>query len=212
MKAWWRAWSEVVLKLAALAGSLASLIGLLLLFLPSLKNLPWWATALLVVASLFFIVFVVLEFLAHHPCRVYARTDSQGIKKYMHDWIKHGGRVAIWTRDMSWAHDDDTRSLLKQKAAGGELILCLPEGNELAKELTAAGAEVCVYGANLLESPASRFTIIFYGRDGARVAVGRADGNTHVIDEFNSRSHPAFYLAADLVALVRAKCADRNAM
>ena len=78
-------------------------------------------------------------------------------------------------------------------------------------ELAAAGAEVCVYGTNLLESPASRFTIIFFGRDGARVAVGRAVGDTHVIDEFNSGSHPAFHLAADLVALVRAQCADRNA-
>jgi hypothetical protein len=212
MKAWWRAWGEVVLKLVALAGSVASLVGLLRQFLPSPKDLPHWAVALLVVAPLLFIVFIVLEFHDHRPCRVYASTDIAGIKKYMHDWIKHGSRVAIWTRDMSWAHDDDTRSLLKEKAAGGELILCLPEQNDLAKELAAAGAEVCVYGTKLLESPASRFTIVFYGRDGARVAVGRADGNTHVIDEFNSRSHPAFYLAADLVALVRAKCADRNAV
>lgn len=210
MKALWRAWGEVVLKLAALAGSIASLVGLLLLFLPSLTGLPWWAMALLIVAPLLFIVFVVLEFVAHRPCRVYAKSDAEGIKEYMHDWIKHGGRVAIWSRDMSWAHGDDTRSLLREKSARGELILCLPEENEMTRELAAAGAEVCVYGTNLLESPASRFTIIFYGRDGARVAVGRADGSTHVIDEFNSRSDPAFYLAADLVALVRAKCADRN--
>jgi len=201
-----------VLKLAALAGSLASLVGLLLLFLPSPKDLPWWAIVLLVVAPLLLVVFVVLEFLTHQGCcRVYGKTDTEGIKRYMHDWIEHGGRVAIWTRDMSWAHDADTHRLLKQKAAHGELILCLPEQNEIAKELAAAGAEVCVYGTNLLESPASRFTIVFFGRDGARVAVGRAVGDTHVIDEFNSGSHPAFYLAADLIALVRAQCADRQA-
>lgn len=111
---------------------------------------------------------------------------------------------------MSWAHNDDTRGLLREKAARGELILCLPEQNELATELGAAGAEICAYGANRLESPASRFTIIFFGRDGARVAVGRADGDTHVIDEFNAGSHPAFHLAEDLIALVRAQCADRR--
>jgi|ERR1700687_20153 len=211
MKTSWKAWGEVVLKLAALSGSLASLVGLLLLFLPSPKDLPWWAIALLVVAPLLLAVFVVLEFLAHRGRRIYAKSDTGGIKRYMHSWIEHGGRVAIWTRDMSWACDADTRRLLKEKAARGELILCLPRQNELGNELAAAGAEVCAYGTNRLESPASRFTIIFFGRDGARVAVGRADGDTHVIDEFNSGGHPAFYLAEDLVALVRAQCADRQA-
>jgi hypothetical protein len=209
MKTWWRAWSDLVLRLAALAGSVASFAGLLLAFLPSPKHLPWWAIVLLVLAPLFLVWFVVLEFLDHRGRRVYAKTDTDGIKKYMHDWIEHGGRVAIWTRDMSWAHNPDTRSLLREKAARGELILCLPERNDLAKELARAGAEVCVYGTNLLETPASRFTIVFFGRDGSRVAVGRAEGDTHVIDEFNAGAHPAFYLAEDLVALVRAQCAAR---
>lgn len=199
-----------MLKFLALAGSLASLVGLLVPFLPSLKQLPWWAIALLVSATFFFVVLVMLELLAHRGRRVYAKSDTDGIKRYMHDWIEHGGRVAIWSRDMSWAHNDDTRGLLREKAARGELILCLPEQNELATELGAAGAEICAYGANRLESPASRFTIIFFGRDGARVAVGRADGDTHVIDEFNAGSHPAFHLAEDLIALVRAQCADRR--
>ena len=210
LRTWWKAWGELVLKFLALAGSLASLVGLLVPFLPSLKQLPWWAIALLVFATFSFVVLVVLEFLAHRGRRVYAKSDTDGIKKYMHDWIEHGGRVAIWTRDMSWAHNDDTRGLLREKAARRELILCLPEQNALTTELAAAGAEVCAYGANRLESPASRFTIIFFGRDGARVAVGRADGDTHVIDEFSAGSHPAFHLAEDLIALVRAQCADRR--
>ena len=121
----------------------------------------------------------------------------------MHDWIEHGGRVAIWTRDMSWAQNPETRRLLAEKARRNELILCLPELNELATELAAAGAEVCAYGAGHLESPASRFTIAFFGRDGSRVAVGRAEGDTHVIDEFSAGGHPAFHLAEDLITLVR---------
>ena len=125
-----------------------------MLFLPSLQNLLWWAIALLVLALFCIFVFVVLEVLAHRGRRVYAKNDTDGIKRYMHNWIEHGGRVAIWTRDMSWAHNADTRKLLREKAARGELILCLPEQNELAKELAAVGAEVCAYGAYLLESPA----------------------------------------------------------
>lgn len=210
MKIWWKAWGDLALKLAALAGSLASLVSLILLFLPSPKSLPWWAVALLVLAPLLLTVFIALELSAHRGCRVYAKTDSNGIKKYMHDWIESGGRVAIWTRDMSWAQNSETTKLLKEKAARGELILCLPGQNELAKELKTAGAEVCVYGVGILESPASRFTITFFGRDGARVAVGRADGNAHVIEEFTSGVHPAFHLAADLIALVRAQCSDRQ--
>ena len=128
----------------------------------------------------------------------------------MHDWIKYGGRVAIWTRDLSWAQNSETRRLLKTKAERNELILCLPKSNELTEELAAAGAEVCTYGANSLESPASRFTIVFFGRDGSRVAVGRANGNTHVIDEFAASGHPAFYLAEDLIALARGQTMNRR--
>src|SRR5206468_672153 len=57
-----------------------------------------------------------------------------GIKRYMLNWIEHGGRVAIWTRDMSWAQNPETRRLLTEKARRNELILCLPELNELARE------------------------------------------------------------------------------
>ena len=204
LRIWWTAWGELVRKLVALGASFASMVGLLVAFLPSMKDLPLWATALLVSAVFFFLILLVLEFLDYRGHRVYAKTDTEGIKGYMHEWIKHGGRVAIWTRDMSWAQNLEIRNLLTEKARRHELILCLPELNEFTTELARAGAEVCAYGATLLESPASRFTIAFFGRNGSRVAVGRAEGDTHVIDEFSTSDHPAFYLAADLVALVRA--------
>jgi hypothetical protein len=205
LKMWWRVWSDLIQRLLALTGSVASLSGLLVAFLPSPTDLPWWAIALLLLAIFCLVVLVVLELLAARGRRVYARADTDGIRGYMHDWIKHGGRVAIWTRDMSWAHNPDTRGLLNEKAKQEELILCLPKPNELARELAAAGAEVCAYGTDLLESPASRFTISYFGRGGARVAVGRAEGDAHVIDEFDEGGHPAFYLAEDLVAFARAK-------
>jgi hypothetical protein len=210
LRTWWRAWGELVRKLVALVASFASIAGLLVAFLPSPKDLPWWAVILLVVAVFAFIVLVVLEFFDRRGRRVYAKSDAQGIKRYMHEWIEHGGRVAIWTRDMSWARNPDTQQLLTEKARRNELILCLPAVDGLAADLAKAGAEVCAYGATLLESPASRFTIAFFGRDGSRVAVGRAEGDTHVIDEFSAGSHPAFHLAADLVTLARALQGRRN--
>lgn len=212
VRTWWKAWGELALKIPALAGSLASLIGLVVLFLPSQSKLPRLAFALLIAAAFFFVIYVVLEIFMHRGRRVYAKSDKEGIKRYMHEWIGHSGRVAIWSRDMSWAQNDETRELLREKAARRELIICLPEQNELTMELRAVGAEICAYGADRLESPASRFTIIFFGRDGARVAVGRADGDMHVIDEFSAGSHPAFHLAEDLIALVRAQSKERGAV
>jgi hypothetical protein len=193
----------MVRKFAALALSLGSMAELLRSFLPPLKDLPWWAVVLLGVAVFAAGALVVLEFLDRRGRRVYARTDADGIKRYMHDWIQYGSRVAIWTRDMSWANNPETRQLLTEKARRNELVVCLPEINDLAMELKSSGAEVCNYGASLLESPASRFTIAYLGRDGSRVAVGRAEGDAHVIDEFSAGDHPAFHLAADLVTLVR---------
>lgn len=200
---WWKARGELVQKLFVMVASYASLVGLLIPFLPSPRELPGWAVALLVSAAIFLAAVVVLEFTAHRGRRAYAKSDVAGIRTYMHNWIEHGGRVAIWTRDMSWAQNQQTGELLIKKARRKELILCLPELNDLATELSKAGAEVCVYGSDHLETPASRFTIAFFGRDGSRVAVGRAEGDIHVIDEFSADGHPAFHLAADLITLVR---------
>ena len=160
LRTWWMVWGDLVRKLVALVASFASMAGLLVAFLPSLKDLPSWAVAVLVVAVVAFIALVVLEFTDRRGRRVYAKDDTQGIKRYMHSWIEHGGRVAIWTRDMSWAQNPETHGLLIEKARRGELILCLPEIKALACDLSEAGAEVCAYGARLLEAPASRFTIV----------------------------------------------------
>ena len=202
---------ELVKRLLALLSSVASIGGLLIAFFPSPANLPWWGMALLLWAGFSLILLFALEIMTFRGPRVFAKSDSEGIKLYMHDWIQHGGRVAIWTRDMSWAQNADTRRLLKKKAERNELILCLPEPNPLSSELGAAGAEVCAYGVGRLGSPASRFTIAFFGRDGSRVAVGRADGETHVIEEFDARMHPAFHMAQDLIEIVRGQNAERQA-
>jgi hypothetical protein len=97
LRTWWKAWGELIQKFVALTASFASIAGLLVVFLPSPARLPWWAVSLLVSAALFLGMLVVLELSDRRGRRVFAKSDSEGIRKYMHDWIEHGGRVAIWT-------------------------------------------------------------------------------------------------------------------
>lgn len=134
--------------------------------------------------------------------RVYPLVDKQGIKNYMLNWIENGGRVAIWSRDLSWV-DEEAKEVLTVKARNKELILCLPSSIGLSKELEECGADVYCYGSVFEEGTNARFTIAFYGRDGSKVAVGRTKANKHVIEEFGSGEHPAFYLAYDLVKFAK---------
>jgi hypothetical protein len=67
------AWGDLVRKLVALVASFASMAGLLIAFLPSWKDLPSWAVALLVLAIIAFIALVVLEFSDRRGRRVYAQ-------------------------------------------------------------------------------------------------------------------------------------------
>lgn len=189
-------------KVIALLGSYASLIGVLLHYCSSWDQLSWWSKVLIVLSTVATLWLLIKHFQEALNTKVYRKQDKAGIRAYLHDWIEHGGRVAVWTRDMSWADEKKTKKLLKDKAKKGELILCMPKKNDLSNYLEEQGADVCIYGETGLETPNSRFTITYFGRDGARVAVGRAQGEVHVIEEFDSGSHPAFYLANDLVNLV----------
>lgn len=202
VKSWWARWREVAIRLITHTASFASLIGLVIAFFPSNADIIWWQIILLFVASLAFLTFIILEFNSTRNHHVFNIEDKSDIREYMHDWIKSGGRVVIWTRDMSWAQNDETTELLYQKAENGELGICLPESIPLTNELEKRGADIWIYGSEM-DAPSSRFTIRFFGRDGKSVAVGRADGKLHLIDEFNSKDHPAFYIAEDLVNLAR---------
>lgn len=193
----------VIGSVIAHLGTYASLIGVLLQLSPSWDELSLWIKALIVlstVATLWLIAKDIQEAMAK---KVFRKYDNAGIGNYLEDWIEHGGRVAIWTRDMSWAHEKKTKKLLIDKASRSELILCMPNCSELSDKLQEHGAEVCIYGESGFQTPNSRFTITCFGRDGARVAVGRAQGAFHVIEEFDSAKHPAFHLANDLVNLAR---------
>ena len=194
-----------------LLGSIASISALLENFIQDLTTIPEWAFFLFVLAALLFILLVWFEISERPQRRIYSKGDTEGILLYMHDWIQDGGRVAIWTRDMSWADDERTENLLRDKAAKDELVIFSPSSSPLTQSLADAGAEVYYYGKDRLDSPSSRFTITQFGRHGSSVAVGRAGNRTHIIDEFHSGDHPAFHIAADLVTLAKSlKRSEKN--
>jgi hypothetical protein len=126
---------------------------------------------------------------------------EDGIKNYMLRWISHIGRIVVFTRDMSWALDPKVKVKLIEKAQAHELIICMPVRNEFAAELEENGAVVVEY-SDINYEPLSRFTIIHYGRNDSRVAIGKTNNKHHVITEFQSGEHPLFYVALDLVNIL----------
>jgi hypothetical protein len=102
---------------------------------------------------------------------------------------------------MSWATDNNTRNILFAKAERHELTICIERMIPLARELQERGANIIEYGA-LGVVLRSRYTIIDFERDGARVAVGGPVGKTHVIQEFRNGEHPYFAVAEDLAKVL----------
>jgi hypothetical protein len=182
-------------------GSYISFLGLYLTAFPFDQPRPTWHIVL-ILAGL-----SVSLYLSYHDIREYLRStpkqfqSPQQINAYMRSWLQSGGRAVIFTRDMSWAHDEEVREILLQKAARNELTICVEHPIPLANELANAGATVVSYAA-LGHVPRSRFTIIDFEREGARVAVGGKVHGTHVIQEFQSGQHPIFAIADDLAKIL----------
>jgi len=123
------------------------------------------------------------------------------INNYMYNWISNIGRIAIFTRDMSWTNDSQIKARLIEKAEKSELIVCMPIANDFAQELRQKGALILEY-SNLGYEPQSRFTIVQFGRNDARIAIGKTIKGTHKIEEFDSADHPLFFVANDLVNIL----------
>lgn len=191
-----------IIAAISIIGSFASVSSLVVAPLILRQDIPaGWKVALIVLAVLlttFAVIWVLKPDRATHAYRV---NDQAGINRYLYRWIDSGGRVAIWTRDMSWAEDAAMNQLLLRKAQAKELIICLPKAIATSDYLKQNDAEVVAYGT--WDAPAVSFTIINYNRAGSRVAVGRASGNKHIIQEFSEGEHPAFYMAHDLVRMVQ---------
>ena len=149
-----------LLPLISTFGSLASIISLVaVLWVSSELSLPWR-----IVPGVVFLLLTLMTVVSvlgiGPPTIVYKREKGADIRGYLFRWIKDGGRVVIWTRDMSWAEDQKMRAMLEQKAIARELIVCLPQNTELSDSLKKAGAEINEYRTS--DAFSSRFTIVNY--------------------------------------------------
>lgn len=203
MTGFWDRWGNLIQRLLASVGSQASLLALVYVFKPP-EHFSGWAGFLAIVAALLALISIWLEVSsdrrAHKSRKTYSKEDAAGIKAYMRNWIGGSGQAVIWTRDLSWADDDKTKNLLKDKARNGNLTVCMPKMTDLGQALKDAGANVWIYGRPSFKTPASRFTIAHYGNGGSQVAIGRATGGIHVIEEIDA-NNPALHMATDLAHL-----------
>ena len=189
-----------ILAMATILGAAASVLSLFVSVLVGTQTLPIWFIVVMGAVAVITVALMALTILApDRSTRQYNLSDTSGINSYLFEWISNGGRVAIWTRNMSWADSTRMMPMLREKAKAGDLIICLPKRIDKSDELKTHGAEVVAYGQ--LDTPSLTFTIVNYGRSGSRVAVGRPSKNKHVIQEFSAEEHIAFDLAYDLVRL-----------
>lgn len=183
-------------------GSLASVLGLAKTLWPTETGVSYSQAVALTVLAVVFLFALCFDLWEHWKRRPHKYKSPEKINDYMFRWIYRGGRVVVFTRDMSWAQDRRIENLLLDKAKRNELSICLPQPIELTQKLSAAGAEIFTY-ENVEHIPLSRFTIINDGRMDASVAIGRQINGTHVIEEFAVGQHPVFAVAKDLTDIIR---------
>ncbi len=198
-------------KLLPTLGSGASVLALLLMFRPereSVNNIYW----LLIILIVFFIgLTLYLEIFKQAKIHVIPEEDKQKINEYMYKWINNSGRVAIFSRDMSFASSDKMiKDLLIHKSERGEVVLCVQKETALTSELKEKNAAIYYYSKSKDLSPRTRFTIANYGHGTReRVAVAHGENNFHVIQEFG-KDDLVIYLTKDLIDLA-IKSAEKHA-
>ncbi len=197
--------SKILPKFLSEFGSVASLIGLIVSLHDSSTPFKGWQWLLIFLSAALFILSTILEMQDFFNNRPKTFSKKEAIRDYMYKWIRNGGRTAIFTRDLSWVSDDEMRNMLGNKAASGELMIFLPARIDKVNALEEQGADIIEYSSfNFV--PLSRFTITNFGRDDARIAVGKSvSSNKHIIEEYSNGEHPYFQVANDLLNLL-----DRN--
>ncbi|PFL17644.1 hypothetical protein COJ07_21480 [Bacillus cereus] len=183
-------------------GTLASLIGIItLLKIDSPKSVFFIYTLIFVAVGLF-ILAIYSEIKNYKKPGLHCKDEIE-INKYMINWIKKGGRVIVFTRDMSWAQSDiNVKRMLINKAEDNELEIVLLEKNSFTNELQEKGASIYTYG-DLGYTPKSRFTIVRTDRVDSKVAIGSEKDGNHYIEEFGSSDGYPLHIANDLIHIIK---------
>ncbi|MDV6348051.1 hypothetical protein R2083_11055 [Nitrosomonas sp. Is35] len=113
-------------------------------------------------------------------------SNDPKIAVFLCEQLKKAGRVAIFSRDISWiTSGSEAEKLLLQKANSKELVLFVQSITSIAQKLANEGAEVRTYQKFSGYKPKSRFTVLDYEKTGSRVLIGYSSNGEHLIDEFN---------------------------
>ena len=180
----------MLLNVYSILGSAASFFGLLFTLRPlSSFSYPEYIFSSLTVALLILSLFTEIRRQLANRVRTYP-SGSPKITQYMKQWLRAGGRCAVFTRDMTWASDAQITELLIAKAKSDEISIFCPIETPFIRELRLVGADIFTYG-DLDINPRSRFTVMHWQQDGARVAVGRPVKGRHVIHEYSAGEHPS---------------------
>jgi len=142
-------------------------------------------------------------FLSYYELKANAYHSASAINEYMYNWLAYNNRAIIFSRDMSWANNDERIvDVLKKKAEDSELTLILAERTPLVTELEKRGAHFIGY--DFLEyTPRTRFTVVNYGSMDEKVAIGKEDEHgVHRINEYKSSDGIAYFLVKDLISLL----------
>lgn len=182
-------------------GTLASLVGIILL-LNGMEKPPLFLMGVLISLSvIMFILSIIFEIKTIKKPGLYCENEKE-INDYMINWIQKGGRVIVFTRDMSWAqHDITVKDMLLRKSKNNELSIILAEKSEFISELEENGANIYTYG-ELNYTPTSRFTIVKRGRIDSKVAIGTEKDGKHYIEEFSQNDGYQFPIANDLANIL----------
>lgn len=196
---------KTITNLISQFGCLASLIGLVLSIKSPDSSFNGWHWLLLFLSIVLFFISFGLVIWEYHTKKPLIFKNPQGIRDYMYNWIKNGGRTVIFTRDLSWVSDEEMKDMLNNKSRHCELTICMPNKISKVEEFERSGASIIIY-SDVNYTPLSRFTITNYGRDDAKVAVGKSMSNgNHLIEVYGNGEHPYFQVANDLINILNTK-------
>lgn len=195
--------SGLVQRIVAAFATFASFVGLVFSLHQPGSSFTFIQTSLTIISIVAFLFNVYFEIRDYRRSRPRVMRDGGKIRNYMYRWINSGGRVAVFSRSLSWIADNDMRTMMMGKARDGDLTVVMPTPAGVGPELMSAGARVIYYGDDDYVIR-SRFTIINRGRTDTAVAIGRTDDRgKHIITEHKaSDADPAYWLAEDLIELM----------
>ena len=133
--------------------------------------------------------------------------NKDKINEYLLKFIETGGRTVILSHDLSWI-TPRVQSRMTDKAQKGDLIIFIPEENEISKELSSKGADIRYFGDLSTDSAnniiKSRFTIVQWDTHSARITYPKETHRRHINYEF-IEGDPTMDVAQDLIRLLVAK-------